>query len=535
MTTSLTDMKFSPALTMLLFCLISLLSPSCNSEESKLPPSKSVSQPNIIFILADDLGYGELGAYGQTKIETPNIDQLAREGMLFTQHYTGAPVCAPARCMLLTGLHGGHAYVRGNDEWKERGEVWDYRAMAQDSTLEGQRPLPDSTVTLAHYLQGQGYSTALIGKWGLGAPHTSSIPTKKGFDYFFGYNCQRQAHTYTPLHLYENESRVHLRNDTIAPRTKLPENADPANPGAYAVFTQPDYAPSLMTEHLLDFVKQQAQNPFFLYWASPIPHVPIQAPQPWVDYYQEKFGSEDPYLGEKGYFPHQSPRAGYAAMVSYLDENVGKLVSQLKKQGVYENTIIFFTSDNGPSFAGGTDSEWFNSAGPFAEEYGRGKGFVYEGGIRVPMIASWPGHIHAGSTSNLPSTHYDFWATVAELTRGPVVNTDGISYLPTLLGEKQDSTHDFLFWEYPEYGGQVAIRMGDWKIVRRNLKDDKQTATLELYNLAVDSIESNNLAEEYPEIIEQAATIFMREHTTAATQRWQMPVLEQGLLGQRNR
>ncbi len=488
-------------------------------------------KPNIIYILADDLGYGELGTYGQEKIETPHIDALAKNGMLFTQHYTGAPVCAPARYMLMTGKHSGHAYIRGNDEWNERGNVWNYKAVVLDSTLEGQRPIPSSTVLFPKLLKENGYTTGMVGKWGLGAPHTDAIPTKMGFDFFYGYNCQRQAHTYYPVHLYKNENRVHLNNDTIPPSKKLAEGADPNDPSNYKDYNLNDYTPDLMFDEMLGFISENKENPFFFYWATPIPHNPIQAPQKWVDYYKEKFGKEEPYLGEIGYYPHQNPRAGYAAMISYLDENVGKLVEHLKKNGLYENTIIMFTSDNGVTYSGGTDGEFFDSSGIFGEEYGRGKGFVYEGGIRVPMIASWPNHIKPGSTTNHISAQYDLMATLLDLNN--IENpdkTDGISFLPTLLGQENQSEHDFLFWEYPEYGGQVAIRIGDWKVIRQNLKNPKKEPTLELYDLSIDPEELNNIAHQHPEIIEKAANIFKDEHVDAEIERFRIPLIEDGLL-----
>jgi arylsulfatase len=504
---------------------------SCGGEKKMAETESEQVKPNIIYILADDLGYGELGAYGQEKIETPNIDALAQNGMLFTQHYTGAPVCAPARYMLLTGTHAGHAYIRGNDEWRERGEVWDYRAQIADSTLEGQRPIPSSTVLIPQQMKDAGYATGMVGKWGLGAPHTEAIPTKMGFDFFYGYNCQRQAHTYYPLHLYRNENRVHLGNDTIAPSTKLAEGADPNNPESYADYTLNEYTPDFMFDQMVDFISRKKSSPFFFYWATPIPHNPIQAPKRWVEYYKKKIGPEEPYLGDVGYFPHQNPRAGYAAMISYLDENVGKLIAHLKTEGLYENTLIIFTSDNGVTYSGGTDGEFFNSSGPFGEAYGEAKGFVYEGGIRVPMIASWPGHIEAGSRTDHVSAHYDVMATLSDLIgfENPD-DTDGISFLPTLLGnESQQKQHEFLFWEYPEYGGQVAIRMGDYKVVRQHLKDKKEP-TLELYNLKEDPSESNNIAEDHAEIIEKAAEIFKREHEDAATDRFRIPLVEEGLL-----
>ncbi|TRZ43517.1 arylsulfatase [Robertkochia solimangrovi] len=490
-----------------------------------------VQGPNIIYILADDLGYGELGAYGQKLIETPNIDALAADGMMFTQHYSSAPVCAPARYMLMTGSHSGHAFIRGNDEWSERGEVWNFKAAVKDASLEGQRPVPDSVIFFPQLLKDVGYTTGMSGKWGLGAPQTNSIPTRKGFDFFFGYNCQRQAHTYYPVHLYHNENRVFLGNDTIPPGTKLPENADPNDPESYSNYTLKSYAPEVMFREMMNFIETNRDNPFFFYWASPIPHNPIQAPPKWVAYYQEKFGEEEPYTGQKGYFPHISPRAGYAAQISYLDENVGKLVAYLKRSGLYENTIIVFTSDNGVTYSGGTDGEFFNSSGPFGEVYGKGKGFVYEGGIRVPMIVSWPGHVEAGSSTDLISAQYDVYATLAEITGFEPGDNDGISFLPTLLGDPEgNELHDFLYWEFPEYGGQVAIRMGPWKVIRRNLKNEKIAATLELYNLDSDPEEALNVAEQHPEIIEKAAAIFKAEHQDAATENFRIPVISNGLL-----
>ena len=357
--------------------------------QAELKKEKLRSKPNIIYILADDLGYGDIGVYGQKKIETPNLDALASNGMIFTQHYTGAPVCAPARYMLLTGKHSGHSYIRGNYEWKERGNVWDYRAMIADSTLEGQFPIPTNSILFPQLLQKEGYTTGMVGKWGLGAPHTNSIPTKMGFDFFFGYNCQRQAHTYFPVHLYKNENRVYLNNDTIHPNTKLAKGANPFDSKSYSNFKLNEYAPDLMFKEMISFISENKQTPFFLYWATPIPHNPLQAPQKWIDYYREKFGEEKPYLGQNGYFPNQNPRAAYAAMISYLDENIGKLIMYLKDKNLYDNTLILFSSDNGVTYSGGTDGEFFNSSGIFGESYGRGKGFIYEGGIRVPMIATW--------------------------------------------------------------------------------------------------------------------------------------------------
>ena len=510
------------------FHLLAFLFLSCNADVKII---KSGSKPNIIYILADDLGYGDLGVYGQEKIETPNLDELARNGMIFTQHYTGAPVCAPARYMLLTGKHAGHSYIRGNDEWRERGNVWDYREMIIDSTLEGQRPIPQNTILFPQLLQKEGYTTGMIGKWGLGAPHTNSIPTKMGFDFFFGYNCQRQAHTYYPVHLYKNENRVHLNNDTIPPNTKLAKGADPYDPKNYSKFMLNEYAPELMFKEMISFVSENKQNPFFLYWATPIPHNALQAPQNWIDFYKEKFGEEEPYLGQNGYFPHQNPRAAYAAMISYLDENIGKLIKYLKDENLYDNTIILFSSDNGVTYSGGTDGEYFNSSGIFGESFGRGKGFVYEGGIRVPMIATWNKKIKPGSITNHISAQYDVMATLLELINyRNIPETDGISFLPTLLDKKEQSVHNFLYWEFPEYGGQIAIRMGDWKVIRRNLKRSGENHTLELYNLSLDPEELNNVATDHPQILDTASDIYHNEHIKSEIEEFRINSIENGLL-----
>ncbi len=494
------------------------LSIACSSETA--PPT---APPNIIYILADDLGYGDLGCYGQEKIETPHIDALAASGMLFTQHYSGSPVCAPARAVLLTGKHSGRAQVRGNDEWAERGDVWNYRAMLADSTLEGQRPIAEGTTTIGTLLQSAGYTTAVVGKWGLGAPHTVGVPNQQGFDYFYGYNCQRQAHTLYPVHLWENDRRVYLDNDTVPPNKKLPEGADPNDPNSYDDYFLTDYAPEMMFSRIQELIAQKREAPFFLYWATPIPHVPLQAPRRWIDHYVDKFGEEEPYLGERSYFPTQYPRATYAAMVSYLDEQVGALVQQLKEQGMYENTLIIFTSDNGPTFNGGTDSPWFNSAGKFREERGYGKGFLYEGGIRVPMIASWPAEIKAGTQSDHVSVFYDVMPTLAEIAEVEApFDSDGISFLPALKNEKQQE-HAFLYWEFPSYGGQMAVRMGNWKAMRLSIHEGNSEWAL--FDLSSDPLEMNDLAGENPDIIQEIETIVAAEHVPASNSRWRYSAL----------
>lgn len=488
-----------------------------------LPLFASAQQPNIIYILADDLGYGESGIYGQEKIKTPNIDALAKSGMLFTQHYSAAPVCAPARCMLLTGKHAGHAYIRGNDEWTERGDVWNYEKAVKDSSLEGQRPIPANTVTIGHLLQDAGYETAIFGKWGLGAPGSEGVPNKQGFDYFYGYNCQRQAHNLYPPHLWENGKKDVLDNAVVAPRTKLDSAADPNDPASYAKFRQKEYGPAKIHEKALAFLTKEREQPFFMYYASPLPHLPLQAPQEAVEAYQAIISEEGPYLGNKGYFPTPHPRATYAAMISYLDMQVGELIAMLKAQGLYENTLIIFSSDNGPTYAGGVDFDFFESSKPFANGYGRTKGFVYEGGIRVPMIACWPSHIEAGTTSDHISAFYDVMPTLCDAAgiKAPG-KIDGISFMPALLQQKQKQ-HAYLYWEFPSYKGQQAVRRGKWKAVRKNIFDGNME--IELYDLEADIAEANNLARQYPKIVKRMTRIMRRAHQQAEVSKFRFPQL----------
>jgi arylsulfatase len=481
------------------------------------------SAPNIIYILADDLGYGELGCYGQKKIETPHIDVLAKGGMMFTNHYSGAPVCAPARCILLTGKHAGHSFVRGNHEWGTRGNVWDFNEMYRDSSLEGQYPIPDSLYTIGEFLQENNYVTGLVGKWGLGAPGTEGTPNSQGFDFFYGYNCQRQAHTLFPTHLWKNHERHFLDNELVIPHKEYPAGLDPNDSNSYAPYHQNDYAPTAMQDEALAFIKRQKDNqPFFLYYATPIPHVPLQAPKRWVKHYREKFGEEEPYTG-KSYFPNQYPRATYAAMISYLDEQVGELIQTLKDYGRYENTLIIFTSDNGPTYAGGADTPFFDSAAPFETVREKIKGQLNEGGIRVPMIAHWHGHIKEGSKSDHISSFYDVFATVADLIDKPTPLTDGISFMPTLLNKEQKS-HDHLYWEFPSYGGQQAVRKGKWKGIRKNILEESNTE-IALYNLDNDPQEKIDVSADYPEIVKEIALIMNDEHDTSPIERFRMAAI----------
>lgn len=502
-----------------LIYLLFLFFASCYSSLDQKPP-------NIILIYADDLGYGEIGAYGQKKIETPHLDRLAKEGMKFTQFYSGAPVCAPARCILLTGMHSGHAAIRGNDEAGYRGDVWNYLAMAADPYLEGQAPMPEQTITFPMILQEEGYVTGMSGKWGLGHPLSESTPNKKGFDYFFGYNCQRQAHTLTPLHLWENDQKVLLNNDTIIIHSELPTGVDTLDPNSYAYLNQPDYAPALIADKVLDFVERNKDTSFFMYWATPLPHVPLQAPERWINYYRDKFGDEPPYTARKGgYFPSRYPKATYAAMISFLDENIGRLMSKLDDLGLSENTIILFTSDNGPTYVPGTYAEWFESGGPFLSSRGWGKGYLREGGIRVPFIARWPGKIPAGSMSDHLAGAQDLFATIMDLCGiTEAQNNDGISIAPTLLGKEQQLKHNYLYWEFPESGGQRAVRWDDWKAYNSGLKAGD--TTIQLFHLATDLQEQFNVASEHPEKIKFIREIFTKEHIPSDNARWRYSILD---------
>ena len=500
----------------LLFILISLSILSCSNNDKD-------NLPNIVFILADDLGYGEIGILGQKKIETPNIDKLAKSGMILTDHYTGSPVCAPSRSILLTGLHSGNNPIRGNDEWKERGDVWSFKAMFDNPELEGQRPLPDSIVTIADILKSKGYKTGMFGKWGLGAPNTNSIPNNKGFDFFYGYNCQRQAHTFFPTHLWKNKER-HILENRIVNKGELPSNLDPNNEESYIKYNQKDYAPTLIHEEALKFIERNKDEKFFVYYASPIPHLPLQAPSIWVNYYREKFGEEKPYTGGSGYYPNQYPKATYAAMISYLDQQVGELVKKLKEIGKYENTLIIFSSDNGPTHIDHVDIDFFNSAGPFLNSENTVKGNLNEGGIRVPTIATWPNVITAGSESDHPSIFYDYLATISDLVGvTPPYKTDGISFLPTLKGKTQEK-HKYLYWEFPSYGGQQAIRINKWKGIKKGLI--KGQSKLKLYNLSLDLKEFNDVASEFPEIVVKMENIMKGAHKTPKMDIFKIPALE---------
>ncbi|MGL4941643.1 MAG: arylsulfatase [Thermoguttaceae bacterium] len=474
----------------------------------------AATPPNIVFILADDLGYGDLGCYGQTKIKTPAIDSLAAAGMRFTRHYAGCAVCAPSRAVLMTGMHMGHCVVRDNREVQP----------------EGQEPFPEGTVTLAERLHQRGYVCGLFGKWGLGAPDSSSAPLKAGFDRFYGYNCQRVAHSFYPASLWDNDQVVVINTPAIPGHSKLPAGANPLDEVSYHPFIGENYSADLIAAAARQFVTDNRTRPFFLYWATTVPHLALQVPEDSLAEYEKSFDDE-PYRGDRGYLPHRAPRAAYAAMITRLDREVGRLVELLRQYNLIDNTLIVFTSDNGPLYdrLGGTDSEFFNSHGGLR---GR-KGSLYEGGIRVPCVAMWNGKIASGATSDRVSGFEDWAPTLLELASSngsEVPPFDGISLVPTLRGESQ-SPREFLYREFPGYGGQQAIWAGDWKAIRTGMtkakRDGKTPADVgfELYNLREDGDEKHNVAAEHPDIVTKLNAIADREH--APNPRFPLPLVDE--------
>lgn len=433
-------------------------------------------KPNIVYILADDLGYGDLSCYGQKHFQTPNIDQLARKGMLFTQHYSGCPVCAPSRCSLMTGLTTGHTIVRGNKGWKDEGEY----------------PLPAQTFTIAKMLKNAGYATGAFGKWGLGSPGSEGDPNNQGFDQFYGFNSQMLAHNYYPDHLWDNQTRVVLEGNS--------ENQSN------------QYAPALIHQRALQFIEKNKGNPFFLFYPTTIPHAELAAPEENMKEFRGKLLPEKAYHGaepgsknyRKGpYCSQTETHAAFAAMVTLLDKQVGEIVAELKKLGLDKNTIIIFSSDNGPHLEGGADPDYFDSNGPL-------KGYkrdLYEGGMREPMIVCWPGKVAEGTKSDLISAFWDIMPTFAGIVGQKVPeNIDGISFLPTLLGKPGQKQHASMYWEFHENNGRQAVRMGDWKLVRYHVAIPEKITT-ELYNLKTDLGETNNVAVQNPQIVSQMLKI----------------------------
>ncbi|HPA87624.1 MAG TPA: arylsulfatase [Bacteroidales bacterium] len=446
---------------------------ACNSEKEK-------KLPNIVYILADDLGYGDLGCYGQEKFTTPNIDRLAANGMLFRQHYTGCTVSAPSRSSLMTGQHTGHTPIRGNKEWDP----------------EGQWPLPAASVTVAEMLRERGYTTGAFGKWGLGFVGTEGDPNLQGFDEFFGYNCQRLAHNYYPFHLWHNNEKILLHEN------------DSGKKGIYST--------DLIHKAAIDFMTNNRDKPFFMFYPTVIPHAELFAKDEYMERFRGKFDPEKSYKGTDDgptfrlgpYGSQPEGHAAFAAMVTQLDDYVGEIIEKLRELNLEDNTIVMFASDNGPHLEGGADPDYFNSNGPL-----RGyKRDMYDGGIRTAFIVKWPGKVKPGSVSDHVSAFWDVLPTLAEIS-GSVIpdGVDGISFLPELTGKKQKK-HEYLYWEFHEQGGKMAVRMGDWKAVKLNV-DKTPGGTVELYDLSADIGETNDLSASNPELVEKLEKLMDDAHT----------------------
>ncbi len=461
----------------------------------------AAAKPNIIFIMADDLGFAELGSYGQRKIKTPHLDQLAREGMRFTANYCGNAVCAPSRCVLMTGKHPGHAIVRSNKSMKP----------------EGQFPIPASEVTIGELLQKEGYVTGAFGKWGLGNVWSEGNPTKQGFNRFFGYNCQAHAHSYYPATLWSDNERYELNNKPPVPgHASLPKGADPTDSRSYDIFKGQDYAPDRINDRALAFMRKNKNKPFFLYYPTVIPHVALHVPDEELKPYLAQKWNDPPFTRAKGYgyTPHFTPRAAYAAMISRVDRYIGNVLNLVKELGLEKNTIVVFTSDNGTTHLKlEVDYDFFESVKPL-----RGlKGSLYEGGVRVPLIVKWPGKIKPGSVSDYCTGFEDWMPTLLDLinakTKAPKI-IDGISIAPTLLGEAQPP-RAFLYREFTGYGGQQAVWMGHWKGVRQNLlrKNNKTPLKIQLFNLKTDIAESKDVAAQHPEVVAQIRRQMKAQHT----------------------
>jgi len=443
--------------------------------------AESNERPNIIYILADDLGYGDLSSYGQQKFDTPHIDKLASEGLVFTQHYSGSTVCAPSRSCLMTGLHTGNTPIRGNREVKP----------------EGQLPIPEEIPTLPKLLRDAGYATGAFGKWGLGFPGSEGDPMHH-FDVFYGFNCQRIGHHYYPYHIWDNDQKVILKGN--------------------AGKKKGEYAPSLIHDQVLAFIEHNKDRPFFCYVPTIIPHAELVAPEKYMDMYRGTLPAGKPFKGlDDGpkyrlgrYESQPEPRVAFAAMIKLLDDQVGEIVAKINELGLSENTLIIFSSDNGPHKEGGADPDFFNSAGGL-----RGyKRDLYEGGIRVPMIAHWPGTVAPARRSEHISAFWDVLPTALDLAgiEAPA-KIDGISFKPTLMGElEKQEEHDYLYWEYHKAGGRLAIRKGVWKAVQyRSAANAK--APIKLYDLSSDPAERNDLSAQYPEVVEEMRELFEKSHT----------------------
>ncbi len=453
----------------------------------------ATSRPNIIFLLADDLGYGDIGAFGQTKIRTPNLDRLATEGIKLTQHYAGHNVCAPSRCALMSGKHPGHGYIRNN-----RGGIG-----IAGGPAEGQEPVPAGELQLPATMKKLGYTLGGFGKWGLGAVGSTGDPLKQGFDRFFGFNDQAHAHNHYTTYLWDNDRKVTLNNPefNVHDPALLKPEATPLE--VYRKHTGPDYAPDLMAAKARDFLRENKDKPFFLYYPTTVPHLAYQVPEDSLAEYLGKFPEPSPATGN--YAWHRAPRAAYAAMITRMDREIGKLLALVDEFGLRDNTIVIFTSDNGGT---GPGLEFFNSVGGLR---GR-KGGYYEGGFREPCIVRWPRRIAAGSVNDRVTGFEDWLPTFLELIGSPDATPkglDGISFAPTLLGKTQPE-RPFLYRESPAGGGQQAVRMGNWKGIRPNLSGGMK---LELYDLAKDPQEEHDVAAQNPDVVAKISKIMQEQHT----------------------
>ena len=472
------------------------------------PSPAATRPPNVVLIVADDLGYRELGCFGQEKIRTPRLDALAAEGMRLTRHYAGNAVCAPSRCVLMTGKHPGHAIVRDN----------------KSTPPEGQYPIPAAEVTLAELLHDAGYATGAFGKWGLGGPGSSGEPLRQGFDRFFGYNCQAHAHSYYPDYLWDNDRHISLENDPAVPgHAGLADGADPADPRSYDAFKGCDYAPDRIYEAALAFLREKKDGPFFLYYPSIIPHVALHIPDDELTPYLELGWTDPPFTRTGGgYTPHFTPRAAYAAMISRLDREVGGILDELDTLGVADNTLVIFTSDNGATHLNDeVDVDFFASVGEL-----RGlKGSLYEGGIRVPSIVRWPGHVAPGSESPFISGFEDWLPTILEAAGQAAAvpaGVDGVSLVSRLEESDSPDRPDlprsqrfFLYREFAGYGGQQCVLAGRWKAIRQQLR--KGPAATELYDLEADPSEAHDVAADHPEVVQRLEAVMSREHTPSRT------------------
>jgi arylsulfatase A-like enzyme len=464
------------------------------------PPSRL----NVVFILADDLGWGEVGVYGQQKIPTPNIDRLAAQGMRFTHHYSGAPVCAPSRAVLMTGRHLGHAEIRGNLQARTRLPEFD----------EGQYPLSARAVTIAQVFQRAGYATGAMGKWGLGPVGSTGDPGRKGFELFFGYNDQAVAHSYYPPHLWRNAEKVVINRRPVPGHQKQPEGEVTMD-----AWIGETYAPTLMVAEAERFIARHADRPFFLYLPFIEPHVAMHPPRAQVERFPEAW-DDVPYRGGNNYLPHPRPRAAYAAMIADLDDHVGRVLAALERAGVADRTLVVFTSDNGPTHPGVQEPRFhIGGADPVFFDSTRGlrgyKGSVYEGGIRVPMIARLPGRIAAGTVNDTASYFADWFPTLTEAAGlGAVAGRDGldgVSVWPVLTGRQAAlARRPPMVWVFPEYGGQVAVRLGVFKVVRQGLRTPTP-GPWEVYDLSTDTGETHDLAPARQDLVREAEAVLRRE------------------------